>query len=133
MIGANSAQTKRSCWFWQYVPLQSARESDTAVCATADAKCQRIGYCKGCYDRISWKQIHTCEAISGINSASKVSTIYHAGTKNKDGQILTNGGRVLGVSALGDSLSDASSAAYKACDMIQWKNKYCRADIGRQS
>ena len=75
----------------------------------------------------------TCETISGINSASKVSTIYHAGTKNKDGQILTNGGRVLGVSALGDSLSDASSAAYKACDMIQWKNKYCRADIGRQS
>ena len=50
-----------------------------------------------------------------------------------DGQILTNGGRVLGVSALGDSLSDASSAAYKACDMIQWKNKYCRTDIGRQS
>ena len=68
----------------------------------------------------------TCETISGINSASKVSTIYHAGTKNKDGQILTNGGRVLGVSALGDSLSDASSAAYKACDMIQWQNKYCR-------
>ena len=75
----------------------------------------------------------TCETISGINSASKVSTIYHAGTKNKDGQILTNGGRVLGVSALGDSLSDASSAAYKACDMIQWQNKYCRTDIGRQS
>ena len=75
----------------------------------------------------------TCETISGINSASKVSTIYHAGTKNKDGQILTNGGRVLGVSALGDSLSDASSAAYKACDMIQWQNKYCTADIGRQS
>ena len=31
------------------------------------------------------------------------------------------------------TLSDASSAAYKACDMIQWQNKYCRTDIGRQS
>ena len=73
----------------------------------------------------------TGETISGIKDAAKISTIYHAGTQNKDNEILTNGGRVLGVSALGDSLSDASSAAYRACDMIRWQNKYCRTDIGR--
>ena len=73
----------------------------------------------------------TGEVISGINPAQGMANIYHAGTKKCDEKIITNGGRVLGVSALGDSLLDASSAAYKACDMIQWPNKYCRTDIAR--
>ncbi len=73
----------------------------------------------------------TGDEIYGINNAACVARIYHAGTQNKNGKILTNGGRVLGVTSLGDSISDASSAAYRACGMIEWPGKYCRTDIGR--
>ncbi len=73
----------------------------------------------------------TGEVISGIKPAKGLAHVYHAGTQRCDEKIITNGGRVLGVSALGDSLLDASSIAYKACDMIHWQNKYCRTDIAR--
>ena len=57
--------------------------------------------------------------------------IYHAGTaKNPAGQFTANGGRVLGVMALGPTLRDAAAQAYAACDQIQWVNKYYRRDIG---
>lgn len=58
-------------------------------------------------------------------------TIYHAGTaKNSAGQIVTNGGRVLGVTALGATLRDAARDAYAVCDTIQCPSKYFRRDIG---
>jgi len=58
-------------------------------------------------------------------------TIYHAGTaKNSAGQIVTNGGRVLGVTALGATLRDAARDAYAVCDTIQCPGKYFRRDIG---
>jgi phosphoribosylamine--glycine ligase len=58
-------------------------------------------------------------------------TIYHAGTaKNAAGQIVTHGGRVLGVTALAPSLPAAASAAYAACDAVQCPSKYFRRDIG---
>ncbi len=57
--------------------------------------------------------------------------IYHAGTaKNAAGQIVTNGGRVLGVTALGPTLREASARAYAACDQLQCASKYFRRDIG---
>ncbi len=57
--------------------------------------------------------------------------IYHAGTaKNSTGQIVTNGGRVLGVTALAESLSLAAERAYQACDTIECPSKYFRRDIG---
>ncbi len=57
--------------------------------------------------------------------------IYHAGTaKNSAGETVTNGGRVLGVTALGATLRDAATRAYAVCDAIQCRSKYFRRDIG---
>ena len=56
---------------------------------------------------------------------------FHAGTKFKDGEIVTNGGRVLGVTATGKDLKEARKNAYEATDWIQFANKYMRHDIGK--
>lgn len=56
---------------------------------------------------------------------------FHAGTKFQDGQIVTNGGRVLGVVAKGDDLKQARANAYKAIDLVEFDNKYYRHDIGK--
>jgi len=58
-------------------------------------------------------------------------TVYHAGTaRNAAGQLVTQGGRVLGVTALAATLPAAAAAAYAACDAIQCPSKYYRRDIG---
>ncbi len=58
--------------------------------------------------------------------------VFHAGSKfNADGEIVTNGGRVLGVTALGDTLKDARKNAYAATEWISFANKYMRHDIGK--
>jgi phosphoribosylamine--glycine ligase len=72
------------------------------------------------------------EEISGLDSVNENSFVFHAGTKNQDGKILTNGGRVLGVTALGDTLNDAIANAYAVVDKISWPHKYCRTDIGKK-
>ncbi|MEG0751472.1 MAG: phosphoribosylamine--glycine ligase [Oscillospiraceae bacterium] len=56
--------------------------------------------------------------------------VYHAGTAQKDGEIVTSGGRVLGVCAVGDNLPDAIRRAYDAADTIDFENVYKRSDIG---
>ncbi len=57
--------------------------------------------------------------------------VFHAGTKFNDGKIVTNGGRVLGVTALGTDLKDARANAYAATEWIDFANKYKRNDIGK--
>ena len=58
-------------------------------------------------------------------------TVYHAGTKrNSAQQVVTNGGRVLGVTALAATLPEAAANAYAACDAVQCSSKYFRRDIG---
>lgn len=57
--------------------------------------------------------------------------VFHAGTAKKDGKIVTNGGRVLGVTAKGSDLKDARSNAYKAIEWVKFDNKYYRNDIGK--
>ena len=57
--------------------------------------------------------------------------VFHAGTKFKDGKIVTNGGRVLGVVATGDDLKKARTNAYEAVKLVDFDNKYCRSDIGK--
>ncbi len=57
---------------------------------------------------------------------------FHAGTAfNEDGQIVTNGGRVLGITALGENLKEARAKAYEATEWIDFENKYMRHDIGK--
>ena len=57
--------------------------------------------------------------------------VFHAGTALKDGKIVTNGGRVLGVTAKGATLKEARKNAYAATEWIQFENKYMRHDIGK--
>ena len=57
---------------------------------------------------------------------------FHAGTKfNENGEIVTNGGRVLGITATGDDLKEARAKAYAATEWIEFANKYMRHDIGK--
>ena len=57
---------------------------------------------------------------------------FHAGTKASDGdQLVTNGGRVLGVTAKGKDLKEARANAYAATEWVQFANKYMRHDIGK--
>jgi len=72
------------------------------------------------------------EEISGFDSVPNGAYVFHAGTKNVDGKILSNGGRVLGVTALGDSLQSAINTAYDAVGKITWNSKFCRTDIGKK-
>lgn len=69
--------------------------------------------------------------IDGIKQAESLGAlIFHAGTKRSDNDILTNGGRVLGVTALGDNLEDAIQKAYKYVDLVNFENAHFRKDIG---
>ena len=72
------------------------------------------------------------EEISGFDSIPRDAYVFHAGTKKLDEKIFSNGGRVLGVTALGDSLESAISNAYDAADKISWSSKYSRSDIGKK-
>ncbi len=58
--------------------------------------------------------------------------VFQAGTKKLDEKIFSNGGRVLGVTALGDSLESAIVNAYAVADKISWPHKYFRKDIGQK-
>jgi phosphoribosylamine--glycine ligase len=72
------------------------------------------------------------EEISGFDSIPNNAYVFHAGTQKTDGKILSNGGRVLGITALGDSLESAIKNAYLASEKISWPHKYCRQDIGQK-
>ncbi len=70
--------------------------------------------------------------ISGLDEAGKSAVVFHAGTKaGPNGEILTAGGRVLGVTALGATLPDAIEAAYAAAKPISFQDMHFRTDIGR--
>ncbi|MDE6589178.1 MAG: phosphoribosylamine--glycine ligase [Oscillospiraceae bacterium] len=68
--------------------------------------------------------------ISGLDEAGESAVVFHAGTAEKDGQIVTNGGRVLGVTALGDTLEQAIANAYTAAKPISFTDMHFRTDIG---
>jgi len=70
--------------------------------------------------------------ISGLEEAGKLATVFHAGTKGDgNGRILTAGGRVLGVTAVGGSLEKAIETAYAACKPIAFQDMHFRTDIGK--
>ena len=70
--------------------------------------------------------------IRGLERAAAVEgvEIFHAGTALKDGAIVAAGGRVLNVTARGRDVADAQARAYRAVDMIDWPEGFCRRDIG---
>ena len=59
--------------------------------------------------------------------------LYHAGTKLVDDKVVTNGGRVFGVTATGKDLKEARERAYKATELVEFENKYMRTDIGKKA
>ena len=73
------------------------------------------------------------DEISGFENIPNNANVFHAGTKNVGGKILTNGGRVLGVTALGETLQNAIENAYIANDKIICTSKYFRKDIGKKA
>jgi phosphoribosylamine--glycine ligase len=75
------------------------------------------------------------KAISGLQDAARVrdAFVFHAGTALKEGRVVTNGGRVLGVTALGNGIQEAIQRAYEAVAKISWEGAYYRKDIGHKA
>ena len=71
------------------------------------------------------------DVISGLDGTETAMTkVFHAGTAEKDGKVVTSGGRVLCACALGDSVTEAQRKAYEVVKKISWDNVYYRTDIG---
>ena len=71
--------------------------------------------------------------IKGLENIPSDIRVFHAGTTLRDGAVITSGGRVLGVTALGESLASASARAYEGVKFINFENAYYRTDIGRKA
>lgn len=95
-------------------------EDNAAVCVVLASDGYPVKYDKGF-------------PITGLDEFKKHEGYYcfHAGTKSENGQIVTNGGRVLGVTAKGKDLKEARKNAYAATEWVQFDNKYMRHDIGK--
>ncbi len=74
------------------------------------------------------------EVIAGLDTPMPDDVhVFHAGTRNEDGAVLTAGGRVLCVTALGDTVAEAQVRAYEAVDRIHWTDAFVRRDIGHRA
>ena len=73
--------------------------------------------------------------IEGLDDAAQLEgvEIFHAGTKTENGRIVSNGGRVLNITAQGKTVAEAQTRAYSAVDKIKWPEGFCRRDIGWQA
>jgi len=98
---------------------QISWKNKSAVCIVLASKGYPESYQKG-------------DEIFGLGNTFDDVNIFHAGTKEHDKKIITNGGRVLGVTALGDTLESAIEHAYDVTKKISWENKYFRTDIGNK-
>ena len=96
-------------------------EDNAAVCVMLASDGYPVSYKKGF-------EIKGLENFEGKDDYF----VFHSGTKfDAEGKVVTNGGRVLGVTALGDTLVEARANAYKATELIDFENKYMRHDIGK--
>ena len=95
-------------------------EDNAAVCVVLASDGYPVSYEKG----FEIKGLEKFEGKEGYY-------VFHAGTARKDGKIVTNGGRVLGVTAKGNNLKEARANAYEATKLIDFQNKYMRNDIGK--
>ena len=95
-------------------------EDNAAVCVVLASKGYPVAYEKGFV-------IHGLENFEGKEGYY----CFHAGTKQNGQDIVTNGGRVLGVTATGATLKEARANAYEATKWVDFENKYMRTDIGK--
>ncbi|EJS91654.1 phosphoribosylamine--glycine ligase, partial [Pasteurella multocida subsp. multocida str. Anand1_cattle] len=70
------------------------------------------------------------DEITGIESAVENQKVFLAGVENKDGKLVTNGGRVVCVTALGDTVYDAQQQALALAEQVKWTGRFYRRDIG---
>ncbi|MEL4482077.1 phosphoribosylamine--glycine ligase [Shewanella algae] len=70
------------------------------------------------------------DVIEGLSLGNNEAKVFHAGTKMVDGYVVTNGGRVLCATALGNTVTEAQQAAYALVDEVHWDDVYFRTDIG---
>ncbi len=73
-------------------------------------------------------EVHIDEAGAAADGV----ILFHAGTRLDDGRLVTSGGRVLGLAAIGDSIDDAVDRAYRGLDRVRFRGMWCRRDIGRR-
>lgn len=74
------------------------------------------------------------EVIEGLDTLTSSNyKVFHAGTQEKNGHVLTNGGRVLGITAMGNDLQTARDTAYNVAKQIHWPNYFYRKDIGHRA
>ena len=100
--------------------IQLEFEDNAAVCVVLASDGYPVKYDKGF-------------VIDGLDTFKEHDDYYcfHAGTKRTEAGIVTNGGRVLGVTAKGSDLKEARANAYKATEWVRFDNKYMRHDIGK--
>lgn len=80
---------------------------------------------------VSYKKGYKIEGLENFDGRDDI-FCFHAGSKlNENGEVVTNGGRVLGVTALGADLKTARSNAYEATKLVHFENQFCRKDIGK--
>jgi phosphoribosylamine--glycine ligase len=73
------------------------------------------------------------DLISGLDEAAQIAEVFHAGTAARDGQVVTAGGRVLGVTALGGTPGEARDRAYEAAERIEFDGRQMRSDIAARA
>jgi phosphoribosylamine---glycine ligase len=95
---------------------------DAAVCVVMASRGYPEAYGRG-------------KPISGVEQAAQVPgvAVFHAGTAQRDGQLVTSGGRVLGVTARAPDLRQAIDRAYQTVHRITWEGVHYRTDIGRKA
>ena len=96
--------------------LIPARSATLPGCSRSSNPCYPAGASSG-------------DAIRGLGAVPPGADVFHAGTAERDGEIVTAGGRVLGVTALGETRAAARAAAYAAADVIAFDGAQRREDI----
>ena len=105
---------------WQYIVVDIQWSKEAAACVVMASGGYPVKYEKG-------------KVITGLDENGQLPgvTVYHAGTAEKDGCLVTSGGRVLGVTALAPTLDEALQKAYDAVEKIHFDGAHYRRDIGR--
>jgi phosphoribosylamine---glycine ligase len=111
-----------ACSKGQLNPADIVFHDKAAVCVVMASKGYPGNYQKG-------------TMIGGLDKAGAIQdvVVFHAGTAAKDGVVTATGGRVLGITALGDTIAQAQIRAYQAVDAIDWPEGFCRRDIAWQA
>ncbi|PYE36152.1 phosphoribosylamine--glycine ligase [Rhizobium sp. PP-F2F-G38] len=97
--------------------LEAEWRDDTALTVVMASKGYPAAYDKG-------------TPITALPAEEAAMKVFHAGTALKNGALVATGGRVLNVTAIGDTVEAARDAAYAAVDKVSWENGFCRRDIG---